>query len=159
MAIPTAGPVLAEAIGAYREAWRSAGHPGQGRVMMTHNMYCGTSEEDVLATAKDPFNGHLAALTSAARSWGEGLTSKDYPGYEKMLDGLSRNDFDRMREHGIAWCGTPEQICDMIATCYRGIPGGVEAVSLQVNFHTIPLKSAVPSIRRFAAQVMPRFMR
>ena len=68
MAIPTAGPVLAEAIGAYREAWRSAGHPGQGRVMMTHNMYCGTSEEDVLATAKDPFNGHLAALNSAARS-------------------------------------------------------------------------------------------
>jgi alkanesulfonate monooxygenase SsuD/methylene tetrahydromethanopterin reductase-like flavin-dependent oxidoreductase (luciferase family) len=103
MAILTAGPVLAEAIGAYREAWRSAGHPGQRRVMMTHNMYCGTSEEDVVATARDPFNGHLAALTSAARSWGEGLTSKDYPGYEKMLDGLSRNNFDRMREQGIAW--------------------------------------------------------
>jgi hypothetical protein len=124
--------------------------------MMTHNMYCGTSEEDVVATARDPFNGHLAALTSAARSWGEGLTSKDHPGYEKMLDGLSRNNFDRMREQGIAWCGTPEQICDMIATCYRGIPGGVETVSLQVNFHTVPLKRAVDSIRRFAEQVMPR---
>jgi alkanesulfonate monooxygenase SsuD/methylene tetrahydromethanopterin reductase-like flavin-dependent oxidoreductase (luciferase family) len=30
MAIPTAGPVLAEAIGAYREAWRSAGHDKAG---------------------------------------------------------------------------------------------------------------------------------
>jgi alkanesulfonate monooxygenase SsuD/methylene tetrahydromethanopterin reductase-like flavin-dependent oxidoreductase (luciferase family) len=157
MAIPTAGSVLGEAIGAYRDAWRSAGHPGQGRVMMTHTMYCGTSEDEVVATAKDPFNGHLAALTSAARSWGEGLISKDYPGYEKMLDLLSRNNFDNMRDHGIAWCGTPERICDMISALYPGIPGGVEIVSIQANFHNIAIETAADSIRRFAAHVLPRF--
>ncbi len=157
MAIPSAGPVMRELIGTYREAWRSAGHPGQGRVMLTHNVYCGDSDSDVVETAKQPFNRHLDALIAAARGWGEGVTSKDYPGYERMLEGLRRNDFDAMRAKGLAWCGTPEQICDMIATAYRDIPGGVDSVSAQVNFHDLPVEKAAASMRRFAERVMPRF--
>jgi len=157
MAIPSAGPMLRELIGTYREAWRSAGHPGQGRVMLTHNVYCGESELEVVETAKRPFDRHLEALIAAARGWGEGARSRDYPGYERMLDGLRDNDFDTMRARSLAWCGTPEQICDMIATAYRDIPGGVDSVSAQVNFHDLPMEKAADSMRRFAAQVMPRF--
>jgi alkanesulfonate monooxygenase SsuD/methylene tetrahydromethanopterin reductase-like flavin-dependent oxidoreductase (luciferase family) len=157
MAIPTAGPLMRELIGVYRDAWRSAGHPGQGRVMLTHNLYCGESEDEVVATAKAPFNGHLAALIAAAGSWEKGVTSKDYPGYEKMLDGLRANDFDAMRQRNLAWCGNPRDISDMIGACYADIPGGVEIVSLQVNFHDLPVTKAAASMRRFAEEVMPRF--
>ncbi len=157
MAIPTAGPLMRELIGLYREAWRSAGHKGQGRVMLTHNLYCGESEDEVVATAKEPFNLHLAALIAAAGSWEKGVTSKDYPGYEKMLEGLRANDFDAMRRRNIAWCGTPRDIADMISSCYSDIPGGVEIVSAQINFHDLPVAKAAASMRRFAEHVMPRF--
>ncbi|HUK57865.1 MAG TPA: LLM class flavin-dependent oxidoreductase [Stellaceae bacterium] len=157
MAIPAAGPLMRELIGLYREAWRSAGHPGQGRVMLTHNVYCGESEAEVIATAKAPFNGHLAALIAAASGWGAGVRSKDYPGYEKMLEGLRGNDFDDMRRRGLAWCGTSDEICDMIVTCYRDIPGGVDIVSAQINFHDLPVGKAAASMRRFSERVMPRF--
>jgi alkanesulfonate monooxygenase SsuD/methylene tetrahydromethanopterin reductase-like flavin-dependent oxidoreductase (luciferase family) len=157
MAIPTAGALMRELIGVYRDAWRSAGHPGQGRVMLTHNLYCGESEDEVVATAKTPFNGHLAALIAAAGGWGTGVTSKDYLGYEKILDGLRANDFDAMRQRNLAWCGTPHDISDMISACYADIPGGVEIVSLQVNFHDLPVTKAAASMRRFADQVVPRF--
>ena len=157
MAISTAGPLMRELIGLYREAWRSAGHKGQGRVMLTHNLYCGESEDEVVATAKEPFNLHLAALIAAAGSWEKGVTSKDYPGYEKMLEGLRANDFDAMRRRNIAWCGTPRDIADMISSCYSDIPGGVEIVSAQINFHDLPVAKAAASMRRFAEHVMPRF--
>jgi alkanesulfonate monooxygenase SsuD/methylene tetrahydromethanopterin reductase-like flavin-dependent oxidoreductase (luciferase family) len=157
MAIPTAGPLMRELIGLYREAWRSAGHPGQGRVMLTHNVYCGESEDEVVATAKAPFNGHLAALIAAAAGWGTGVSSQDYPGYEKMLEGLRANDFDAMRRRNLAWCGTPADISDMIASCYRDIPGGIDIVSAQINFHDLPAAKAAASMRRYAERVMPRF--
>jgi alkanesulfonate monooxygenase SsuD/methylene tetrahydromethanopterin reductase-like flavin-dependent oxidoreductase (luciferase family) len=157
MAIPTAGPLMRELIGVYRDTWRSAGHAGEGRVMLTHNVYCGKSEDEAVATAKDAFNGHLAALIAAADGWGKGVTSKDYPGYERMLDGMRANDFDAMRQRNLAWCGTPQDIADMIAACYRDIPGGVDIVSAQISFHDLPVEKAAASMRRFAEHVMPRF--
>ena len=41
MAIPLAGGKMAEHLGLYRDAWRSAGHPGDGRVMLAfHGRPC-----------------------------------------------------------------------------------------------------------------------
>ena len=41
MGIPLAGAQMAELIKIYREAWRAAGHPGRGRVMLAFHMFWG----------------------------------------------------------------------------------------------------------------------
>src|SRR6185437_517131 len=40
MAIPLTGTKMRELIDIYRDAWRAAGHPGRGRVMLAFHMYC-----------------------------------------------------------------------------------------------------------------------
>jgi len=157
MAIPMAGGRMAELIGLYREAWRSAGHPGQGRVMLAFHMFCAETREEAVATAREPLNRYLKTLVAAASDWtGGGLTSADYPGYDKIIEGLSRETFETQTEKGAAWVGTPEEICAVIAD-YRKMVGGFEIASLQVNFNTVPIDAAERSMRLFAETVMPRF--
>ena len=43
MGIPLAGAQMAELIKIYRTAWREAGHPGRGRVMLAFHMFCAES--------------------------------------------------------------------------------------------------------------------
>jgi alkanesulfonate monooxygenase SsuD/methylene tetrahydromethanopterin reductase-like flavin-dependent oxidoreductase (luciferase family) len=158
MCIPTAGPVMAELIGAYRDAYRSAGHPGAGRVMLAHHMYCAPATDQVIEDASDAVNGYMAALADAMSPWSAGKSTKDYPGYDKAVEFLKKDNFDNLRARGIGWCGTPNDICDMISTYYRQIPGGVDVASVQVNFHNIPVEKARASMRLFADKVMPRFV-
>ena len=59
MAIPMAGGAMAELIGIYREAWRSAGHPGRGTVMLAFHMFCHadqTKAEQHRARATEPLS-------------------------------------------------------------------------------------------------------
>jgi len=157
MAIPMAGGRMAELIGLYRDAWRSAGHAGQGRVMLAFHMFCAATREDAVATAREPLNRYLKTLVAAASDWtAGGLTSADYPGYDKIIEGLSRETFETQTEKGAAWVGTPDEICDVIAD-YQTLVGGFEIASLQVNFNTVPIDEAERSMRLFAEKVMPRF--
>ncbi len=56
MSIPMAAERMAELIGQYREAWRSAGHPGSGRVMLAFSMCCMTTTEEAVETYRKPTN-------------------------------------------------------------------------------------------------------
>jgi alkanesulfonate monooxygenase SsuD/methylene tetrahydromethanopterin reductase-like flavin-dependent oxidoreductase (luciferase family) len=156
MAIPLAGEQMADLMGLYREAWKSAGHKGDGRLMLSFAMYCAPTTEDAVAVARPCLNGYLRAMLEAAGTWTEGVASKDYPGYDKMFEALKRDSFDAQREKGIAWCGTPEEITDMIADYVRKV-GRFESASLQVNFHDMPVERAAASMRLFSDKVMPRF--
>ena len=40
MAIPISGAAMRELCHAYRDAWKAAGHPGEGRVMLAFHMFC-----------------------------------------------------------------------------------------------------------------------
>src|SRR5215475_9227294 len=42
MAIPLGAARMKPLIGSYREAWRAAGHPGDGEVMLAFHMFCDT---------------------------------------------------------------------------------------------------------------------
>jgi alkanesulfonate monooxygenase SsuD/methylene tetrahydromethanopterin reductase-like flavin-dependent oxidoreductase (luciferase family) len=45
MAIPMSGTGMKELLRLYRDAWRSAGYPGQGRVMLAFHMFCAETVE------------------------------------------------------------------------------------------------------------------
>ena len=79
MAIPMAGGAMAELIGIYREAWRSAGHPGRGTVMLAFHMLCHTKQATAEQIAREPLNRYLRSLVAAASDWMAGQGSADFP--------------------------------------------------------------------------------
>jgi alkanesulfonate monooxygenase SsuD/methylene tetrahydromethanopterin reductase-like flavin-dependent oxidoreductase (luciferase family) len=158
MAIPLAGGKMKELIDLYRSAWRKAGHKGNGRVMLAFHMFCADTWEAAETAAREPLNRYLHSLVSTASAWTEGISSKDYPGYDKIIESLRRESFETQVAKGAAWVGSPEQIIDTIAR-YNEQIGGFESASLQVNFNTIDQATAERSMRIFAERVMPHFAR
>jgi alkanesulfonate monooxygenase SsuD/methylene tetrahydromethanopterin reductase-like flavin-dependent oxidoreductase (luciferase family) len=155
MAIPLAGPKLLELISVYRDARRKAGHPGDGEVMLAFHMFCHENGGRARELARAPFMNYLHSLVDAASDWTEGLSSADYPGYDKTIAHLKAATMESMVDSGAAWIGSPAEIVDTI----RGLTQNVafEHASLQVNFNLIPHSEALRSLRLFAAEVMPHF--
>jgi alkanesulfonate monooxygenase SsuD/methylene tetrahydromethanopterin reductase-like flavin-dependent oxidoreductase (luciferase family) len=155
MAIPMPGSRMAELIALYREGWRSAGHPGQGRVMLAFHMFCHESRAEAERIARAPLEDYFRSLVDAASDWTAGLSSADYPGYDKLIDGLRQTTFDNQVASGSAWIGAPADIIEQIDAFVRRV-GAFESASLQLNFNTIAYADAARSVRLFSDQVMPR---
>lgn len=156
MAIPLTGTKMRELIDIYRDAWRAAGHPGRGRVMLAFHMYCAPTRAEAVEVARGPLTRYLHSLCEAASAWTEGLSSKDYPGYDKIIAGLRSETFESQVEKGAAFVGSVEEVADQVAA-YDALIGGFDIASLQVNFNTIPFDAAARSTRLFAEHVIPRF--
>ncbi|MEL7036729.1 MAG: LLM class flavin-dependent oxidoreductase [Cyanobacteria bacterium J06592_8] len=154
MAIPLAGGKMAELLKLYREAWKSAGHPGQGKVMLAFHMFCAETVDKAIAIARQPLNRYLKSLVDAASDWLMDTHSEDYPGYDKIIAGLQQETFESQVEKGAAWIGTPEQLRQTIIDYYDQV-GGFEFASMQVNFNTLSVEDARASMELFAKEVMP----
>ncbi|MBL8750202.1 MAG: LLM class flavin-dependent oxidoreductase [Planctomycetes bacterium] len=112
---------LATKLDAYREAWRAAGHPGEGKVTLMLHTFVGDDEEKVRATVREPMKGYLRSsldlVKQAAWSFPAFKSRVDKPGEldallkgglsEDELDALLEFSFDRYyRQSGLF--GTPE---------------------------------------------------
>jgi alkanesulfonate monooxygenase SsuD/methylene tetrahydromethanopterin reductase-like flavin-dependent oxidoreductase (luciferase family) len=154
MAIPLLGAKMRPLIKLYRDAWREAGHPGSGRVMLAFHMLCHEDHERALTLARGPINHYLRSLVEAASGWA-GTSSVDYPGYAQMIAALEKETFDSILAMGGAWVGTPDEIVGQ-AMEYQEQIGGFEVASLQVNFATLAFADAERSLRLFGKQVLPK---
>jgi alkanesulfonate monooxygenase SsuD/methylene tetrahydromethanopterin reductase-like flavin-dependent oxidoreductase (luciferase family) len=154
MAIPFGGAKMRELLGVYRDAWRAAGHPGRGRVMLAFHMFCAETMDEAVRIAREPLNSYLKSVVAAASAWTEGLNSTDYPNYDKIVAGLAKETFDTQMAKGVAWIGTPREIAQRVLA-FNDEVGGFEIASLQVNFHAISREDALRSMRLFAREVMP----
>jgi alkanesulfonate monooxygenase SsuD/methylene tetrahydromethanopterin reductase-like flavin-dependent oxidoreductase (luciferase family) len=155
MAIPLSGAAMQPLLRSYREAWQASGRPGKGRVMIAFHMFCAPTDEEAFATAEPLVNAYLHSLYEAAADWGH-LTSKDYPNYDKLIEGLRTSDFRKQMEQNAVLVGTPDTITKALRS-FQADVGTFEVASLQVNFHTMSEVDAERSVRLFAEQVMPRF--
>jgi len=155
MAIPLAVKHMKELLDLYRAAWREAGHKGKPRIMLAFHMFCHESHDQAWGIARDPMTRYLHSIVEAASDWAN-MSSKDYPGYEKIIEMLSKETIETQVESGAAWIGTPDEVADQIARYIDGV-GGYDSASLQVNFNTISLADAERSVRLFSEKVMPRF--
>ncbi len=158
MAIPMAGGAMAELLGVYRDAWRAAGHPGNGTVMLAFHMLCHREQNTAEALARGPLERYLRSLVNAASDWTEGAASADYPGYDKVIAALAAETFETQVAKCAAWVGTPARILDIVDQ-YSAQVGGFEIASLQVNFNDLPLTEAEASLRLFGEAVLPRLRR
>lgn len=156
MGIPMAGAKMKELLSLYRSAWKEAGHPGNGRVMLAFHMFCHEDAKKAEEICRKPLETYLGSLVDAASDWTSGASSDDYPGYDKIIEGISKETFDTQVAKGAAWIGTPDTIRKQIAD-YQELTGGFEVASLQVNFNTISVEDALSSMRLFSREVMPHF--
>jgi natural product biosynthesis luciferase-like monooxygenase protein len=156
MGIPLAGAQMASLLQTYRDAWTAAGHSGRGKVMLAFHMYCADTSAKAAAVAREPLNQYLRSIVDAASGWMSGVSSRDYPNYQKMIESLARETFESQVEKSLAWVGTPEEIRSAIESYHRGV-GGFECASLQVNFGMIGRAEAEASMLLFAREVMPHF--
>jgi alkanesulfonate monooxygenase SsuD/methylene tetrahydromethanopterin reductase-like flavin-dependent oxidoreductase (luciferase family) len=156
MAIAFVAAKMRPLLGAYRAAWKAAGHPGDGEVMIAFHMFCDPDGARARAIAAPLIDNYLRSLVDAASDWLDGRTSQDYPGYDKIIAGLRASNAADQMTTGAAWVGTPDEIARTIATMQADF-GGFEHASLQVNFNLMPFDEAIASMRLFAREVMPRF--
>jgi alkanesulfonate monooxygenase SsuD/methylene tetrahydromethanopterin reductase-like flavin-dependent oxidoreductase (luciferase family) len=156
MSIPVGGPKMRELLAVYRQAWRDAGHPGTGEVMIAFHMLCDENGDRARALARPLIKQYMAAQIEAAAGWLQGQQSKDYQGYDKMMQQMRTVDLDSMLASGGAWVGTPDDIREIIARVVD-LSGGFEQASMQVNFVTLPFADARRSMELFSTAVMPHF--
>lgn len=158
MGIPLAATRMRELLNIYRDAWKSAGHPGEGRVMLAFHMFCHEDRDKAVRIAKPALDRYLKSLVQAASHWISGTSSKDYPGYDKVIAQLERETFENQVASGAAWVGTPEEIIEQIES-YRSRNAPFEIASMQVNFNTIAYDDAAASMRLFGSKVIPHFVK
>jgi len=143
MAIPLTGAMMRDRLGAYRKAWKEAGHHGEGEVMLAFHMFCDEDGARARAVAGPMLDAYLRSLVEAA-------------GYDRMIDQLRRSTAADQIASSAAWIGSPNDIIAAIERCREAF-GGFEHASLQVNFNMMPLTAAQVSMRLFSQKVMPRF--
>jgi alkanesulfonate monooxygenase SsuD/methylene tetrahydromethanopterin reductase-like flavin-dependent oxidoreductase (luciferase family) len=156
MAIALVAEKMRPLLAAYREAWKAAGHPGQGEVMVAFHMYCEHDGARARAFATPLIDAYLTSLVEAASDWLDGRVSQDYPGYDKIIAALRASNAAEQIASGGAWVGSPGEIAATIPRLQHEF-GGFEHASLQVNFNTMPHREALASMRLFAQEVMPSF--
>jgi len=153
MAIPMAGPTMRPILDAYRSAWREAGHPGNGEVMLAFQMFVDRDRDRARRIAEPRINSYLAAIVEASSDWATGTTSKDYAGYDKMVEKLKAESYETQVESGSAWVGTPADVRAAIDRV-REEYGGFEHASMQVNFFDLGLEDAMGSMELFSQEVI-----
>jgi alkanesulfonate monooxygenase SsuD/methylene tetrahydromethanopterin reductase-like flavin-dependent oxidoreductase (luciferase family) len=154
MAIPI-GPIR-PLIETYRAAWRKAGHPGDGEVMIAFHMFCHEDTRAARDIARTPFSAYFRALTESTADWTKGQASKDYRDYDKAMAKMASFTVESQIESGGARIGTPDEIGAIIRRVVDAI-GPFEHASLQINFADLDFMQAQKSMRLFAARVMPAF--
>jgi alkanesulfonate monooxygenase SsuD/methylene tetrahydromethanopterin reductase-like flavin-dependent oxidoreductase (luciferase family) len=124
-------------------------------VMLAFHMFVDEDGDRARRIAKPKIEKYLAAIAEASSDW-LGTTSKDYTGYDKMVEKLRAETLESQIASGSAWIGTPAEVRDAIASRLADY-GPFEHASLQVNFGGLPRDEALRSLELFAREVMPAF--
>ena len=139
--------------GQYRGGWWTPAHAAAKRSRVPPTRRYTRSHETHGAPCLD---GYLKALVAGAGAWTEGASTKDYPGYDKLVEAIKKDNFESTLARGAAWVGTPEFIIERIKDFQSEI-GVFDVGSLQATFGKLPHDLAKKSVRLFSETVIPHF--
>ncbi|MDH3442385.1 MAG: LLM class flavin-dependent oxidoreductase [Deltaproteobacteria bacterium] len=139
----------------YRAAWREAGHPpGAEQVQSSLHCYVAETHREAMEGFKRPVERYIEVFAEAVRSW-EGQESRQYAGYNKLVDAISSLTAEKMIDSHTALVGTPDEVIEQVEF-NRNLIGEHEP-SMQINFGGIKEREAFRTLDLFANHVMPRF--
>ncbi|MEQ8888746.1 MAG: LLM class flavin-dependent oxidoreductase, partial [Sandaracinaceae bacterium] len=132
-----------EKIGIYRKAWKDAGHPGEGHVVLMLHTFVGDDEESVKEIVREPMKAYLKSsmMLIQQHAWSFPAFKKHAREDKSFKDNflnLSAEDTDALLDHSFeryyetsAMFGTPESCREQVERC-RGI--GVDEIACLIDF-------------------------
>lgn len=154
MAIPMAAEKLRDLLQIYRRAYREAGHPGNGEVMLAFHMFVDPDPKRARDVARPHIEGYFKTLLEASGDWAKGTSSSNYQNYDKKVEHLASQNLDKLIASGGALVGSPEEVRATLTRLNETL-GGIEHASMQVNFHTLEQHEAMRSLELFSREVLP----
>lgn len=146
---------LAQKLDVYRQAWREAGHAGEGKVTLMLHTFVGTDDGEVHDLVREPMKGYLRSsidlVKQAAWSFPAFKQRVDKPGeMDNLLNGgLTPADMDALLEFSFeryyrqsGLFGTPET-CVAIVDRLRAMK--VDEIACLVDFG-VPTETVVQSL-------------
>jgi len=138
----------------YRDAWKAAGHPGEGEVYLRAPVYVGDTIDQALSDPEE-------SLMQFYRYLGARLEeSANRPGIfdtERRVEGAQRLQtltWDEAR-HGRAIVGTPEMVADNLASLQDQL--GLAGILAELNTGgLIPHERVMRSMQLLCEKVQPR---
>ncbi|MCP3140915.1 MupA/Atu3671 family FMN-dependent luciferase-like monooxygenase [Pyxidicoccus xibeiensis] len=127
----------------YRDAWRAAGHPGDGHVTLMLHTFIGEDAGKVRAVVEQPFKNYLKSSADLMRGLAGtlGLDMKSAAFTEADLDRLAAHAFDRYFETSGLF-GTPRSVRDQVEKLKAS---GVDEVGCLIDFG-IPADTVLASL-------------
>ncbi len=134
---------LAEKLRLYRDAWKQAGHAGEGHVTLMLHTFVGDDIESVRATVRKPMVEYLSSslglIKNFATTWTAFKKGADGAAVDDLdLDDLSPEEMDGLLEYSFeryfetsALFGTPDR-CLAMADRLKGL--GVDEIACLIDF-------------------------
>jgi alkanesulfonate monooxygenase SsuD/methylene tetrahydromethanopterin reductase-like flavin-dependent oxidoreductase (luciferase family) len=141
---------IAPALQEYRDAWRQAGHPGDGDVMLRLPVYVAHTMERALSEPEASTMHHYSRLRQAFLRSANAAGSDARATRAERLTTLTYEDVLRDR----VVFGTPEQVVERLQT----LVGTLDLSGLIMEGNTggrIPPECVLQSIRLFGQEVAP----
>jgi alkanesulfonate monooxygenase SsuD/methylene tetrahydromethanopterin reductase-like flavin-dependent oxidoreductase (luciferase family) len=144
-------PEVAQAISEYRTAWREAGHPGEGDVMLRLGIYVAEDMERALSEPRESTMRYYNRIR-------QGLiqTAESFEGERRALRAqrLASITYEDALEDRLVY-GTPETVTHRLEELRDEL--GLSGIIMEPNIGSlIPPDRLVNSIRLFGQEVAPR---
>ena len=138
----------------YREAWRQAGHDGNGSVLLRVPVYAAATERAAYDEPRECITHYferqarMIATVGAQGQGGEALRAK-------VAEALNKLSYDDIRESRAA-IGTPERLIERFIE-WRDV-AGIDGVVMELNAGNLLGEEHISnSVRLIAEKVMPAF--
>ena len=136
-----------EPLQAYRAAWREAGHPGDGRVIMRIPAYVGETPQ---RARDEPKESTLYDLQRVAREHRQAGDEERAAQAETLMA-----DYDSILRNRVAY-GSPEEMVERLGEFKERM--GLDGFLLDLNFGgQVPQELVLNSMKRLTEKVIPAF--
>ncbi|MEO7403934.1 MAG: LLM class flavin-dependent oxidoreductase [Burkholderiales bacterium] len=157
MIVPYAGKPgqLQEFLKLYRRLWVEHGHkPGAEQVQVSQFCYVSEDRAEARAGFERICKRYLETFADAVVSW-KGKSSDQYPGYDKMVQGILDTTPDKIIASNSAFVGTPDDVIKQVQQCIDAF--GVIEPSMQINFGGSPDAECFRTLNLLGTKVLPHF--
>ena len=144
-----------QSVAIYRQAWREAGHPGQGDVTLRLPVYVGSTRAQAIAEAETSTVQYYRRLgENLRRSVGRSGTAASED-RARMAEELANVAYETLLRDWVVY-GTPAEVTERLQQLIDELD--LSGVILEMNAGgLIPAERVLNSLRLFGEQVVPQF--
>jgi alkanesulfonate monooxygenase SsuD/methylene tetrahydromethanopterin reductase-like flavin-dependent oxidoreductase (luciferase family) len=145
-------PELAASMEEYREAWRQAGHEGEGKVGLRVPIYVADTEE---AAYEDPQESAMFSVKRLGNRVGSyatyGGTTGDWAAQSERILGMSYDDWFRDK----VIYGTADSVAERLKNLEKEL--GLDLLIYEINYgNLMSIEMQTGSLKKFNQKVIPQ---